>query len=60
MSMGHIKQGRNGGYTLLIFLELSIEDKPIHGKLPSKLFQEFAIAMKGQRQLVWGRGLKNY
>ena len=38
--------------------ELSIEDKPIHGKLPSKLFQEFAIAMKGQRQLVWGRGLK--
>ena len=58
MSKGHIKQGRNGGYTPFDLLELSIEDKPIHGKLPSKLFQEFAIAMKGQRQLVWGRGLK--
>ncbi|MDY7393608.1 rolling circle replication protein, Rep63 protein, partial [Acinetobacter baumannii] len=23
-----------------------------------KLFQEFAIAMKGARQLVWSRGLK--
>ena len=42
-------------------LELSIEDKPLYGgKLPSKLFQEYAIVMKGQRQLVWGRGLKNY
>ena len=58
MSKGHIKQGRNGGYTPFDLLELSIEDKPIHGKLPSKLFQEFAVAMKGQRQLVWGRGLK--
>ena len=24
-----------------------------------KLFQEFAIAMKGSRQLVWSRGLKS-
>ena len=24
----------------------------------NKLFQEYAIVMKGQRQLVWGRGLK--
>ena len=24
-----------------------------------KLFQEFAIAMKGSRQLVWSRGLKD-
>ena len=53
-----LNKGRNGGYTPFDLLELSIEDKPIHGKLPSKLFQEFAIAMKGQRQLVWGRGLK--
>ncbi|MGQ0518486.1 hypothetical protein ACT453_54800, partial [Bacillus sp. D-CC] len=28
------------------------------GKKPSKLFQEFAISMKGARQLVWSRGLK--
>ena len=29
------------------------------GKLPSKLFQEFAFSIKGSSQLVWGRGLKN-
>ena len=58
LTKGHMKKGKNGGYTPFDLLELSIEDKPIHGKLPSKLFQEYAIVMKGQRQLVWGRGLK--
>lgn len=59
MSKGHMKKGKNGGYTPFDLLELSIEDKPLYGgKLPSKLFQEYAIVMKGQRQLVWGRGLK--
>ena len=54
-----MKKGKNGGYTPFDLLELSIEDKPLYGgKLPSKLFQEYAIVMKGQRQLVWGRGLK--
>lgn len=59
MSKGHMKKGKNGGHTPFDLLELSIEDKPLYGgKLPSKLFQEYAIVMKGQRQLVWGRGLK--
>ncbi|MFH4351647.1 rolling circle replication protein, Rep63 protein, partial [Acinetobacter baumannii] len=34
------------------------EDQEIFEKLPSKLWQEFAISMKGARQLVWSRGLK--
>ena len=55
MSKGHMKKGKNGGYTPFDLLELSIEDKPLYGgKLPSKLFQEYAIVMKGQRQLVLG------
>ena len=43
ITKGHMKKGRNGGYTPFDLLELSIEDKPIHGKLQSKLFQEFAF-----------------
>ena len=47
MSKGHMKKGKNGGYTPFDLLELSIEDKPLYGgKLPSKLFQEYAIVMK--------------
>ena len=58
ITKGHMKKGRNGGFTPFDLLQLSIEDKPIHGKLPSKLFQEFAFSIKGSSQLVWGRGLK--
>ena len=54
------KKGREGGYTPFDLLQLSIENQEIYGKLPSKLFQEFAIAMKGARQLVWSRGLKSF
>lgn len=58
ITKGHIKKGRQGGFTPFDLLQLSIEDESVHGRLPSKLFQEFAIAMKGARQLVWSRGLK--
>ncbi|SSP03090.1 Uncharacterised protein [Acinetobacter baumannii] len=53
-----MKKGRNGGFTPFDLLNFSIEDNEIYGKKPSKLFQEFAISMKGARQLVWSRGLK--
>ena len=54
-----MKKGKNGGYTLSICWSCLLKIKPLYGgKLPSKLFQEYAIVMKGQRQLVWGRGLK--
>lgn len=58
LTKGHLKKGRNGSYTPFDLLQLSIENESIHGKLPSKLWQEFVIAMKGAQQLRWGRGLK--
>ena len=60
VTKGHTKKGRNGGYTPFDLLNMSIQDEEIYGKKPSKLWQEFAIAMKGARQLEWGRGLKKY
>ena len=59
MTKGNVKKGRKESISPFDLLQLSIEDKEIHGKTPSKLWQEFAISMKGQRQLVWSRGLKN-
>jgi hypothetical protein len=58
LTKGHVKKGRNGGYTPFDLLNLSIEDNEVFDKKPSKLFQEFAISVKGSRQLVWSRGLK--
>lgn len=58
MTKGHIKKGRKESYTPFDLLNLSIEDQEIFGRLPSKLFQEFGIAFKGARQLMWSRGLK--
>lgn len=59
LTKGHIKKGKNGGLTPFDLLNLSIDDFEVFGKKPSKLFQEFAISVKGSRQLVWSRGLKN-
>jgi hypothetical protein len=59
LTKGHIKKGKNGGLTPFDLLNLSIDDFDVFGKKPSKLFQEFAISVKGSRQLVWSRGLKN-
>ncbi|MBV6575131.1 rolling circle replication protein, Rep63 protein, partial [Acinetobacter baumannii] len=47
LSKGNVKKGRNGGFTPFDLLNFSIEDNEIYGKKPSKLFQEFAISMKG-------------
>jgi hypothetical protein len=59
MTKSQQKQGKNGSYTPWDLLELSMEDKPLsNGKLPSKLFQEYALVFKGTRFLSWSRGLK--
>jgi hypothetical protein len=59
MTKSQQKQGKNGSYTPWDLLELSIKDEPLsNGKLPSKLFQEYAITFKGTRLLSWSRGLK--
>ena len=58
MTKGHVKKGRKDSHTPFDLLELSLEDNEVHGKKPSKLFQEYAIAFKGMRQLVWSRGLR--
>lgn len=58
MTKGHVKKGKEGGLTPFDLLQLSIEDKEVFGKKPSKLFQEFAISFKGSAQLAWSRGLK--
>jgi hypothetical protein len=59
MTKSQQKVGKNGSYTPWDLLELSMEDKPLsNGKLPSKLFQEYALVFKGTRLLTWSRGLK--
>ena len=59
MTKGHVKKGRET-FTPFDLLRLSETDHPIfENKLPSKLFQEFAIAFKGARQLMFSRGLKH-
>lgn len=60
LTKGHIKKGREGGFTPFDLLRSSVneDDISVYGKSPSKLFQEFAISFKGARQLVWSRGLK--
>jgi hypothetical protein len=59
LTKGHVKKGRNGGFTAFDLLQLSMYDENVYDKDCGKLFQEFAIAMKGSRQLVWSRGLKD-
>ena len=58
LTKGHLKKGKENSLTPFDLLQLSIEDEEVFFKKPSKLFQEFAISLKGSRQLVWGRGLK--
>jgi hypothetical protein len=59
MTKGHVKQGRLGSYTPFDLLNVSLlEGVTINGRSASSLWQEFGIAMKGARQLVWSRGLK--
>ena len=58
MTKGNVKKGRKESLSPFDILQLSIDDEEVYGKSSSKLWQEFAISMKGQRQLVWSRGLK--
>lgn len=59
MTKSQQKQGKNGSYTPWDLLQLSIDDIPLsNGKLPSKLFQEYALVFKGARLLSWSKGLK--
>ena len=59
LTKGHVKKGRNGGFTPFDLLQFSMYNESVFDKDCGKLFQEFAIAMKGSRQLVWSRGLKS-
>jgi hypothetical protein len=53
MTKGHVKKGKQGGLTPFDLLRLSFDDAKY-----GKLFQEFVLAFKGSRQLMWSRGLK--
>lgn len=54
MTKGHTKKGREGSLTPFDLLRQSVEC-PEYGKL----FQIYAMAFKGKRQLHWTRGLKS-
>lgn len=61
MTKGHIKKGRKNSYTPFDLLQFSINDfLKFMVLILQKLFQEFAIAFKGARQLSWSRGLKTF
>lgn len=55
MTKGHIKKGREGGRTPWDLLRLSEDGDESSGHL----FQVFANAFKGKRQLSWSKGLKS-
>lgn len=54
MTKGHIKKGREGGNTPFDLLRLSESGCERSGRL----FQQYAAAYKGKRQLNWSNGLK--
>jgi hypothetical protein len=58
LTKGHVKKGRNGGYTPFDLLQYSMLDATMNERTAASLWQEFAISTKGARQLVWSRGLK--
>ena len=60
INKGSHQKGRCDSLTPFDLLQLSIEDKEVFGKKPSKLWQEFGVAIKGSRQLEWGRGVKKF
>ena len=60
MSKGHMKRVKMEVIHLFDLLELSIEDKPLYGgKLPSKLFQEYAIVKERAASTCLGAWFKN-
>ena len=59
ITKGHVKQGRLGSLTAWDMLRASMFQLDPKAEKMGKLFQEFAISFKKQRQLVWSRGLKD-
>lgn len=59
ITKGHIKQGKKGSLTAFDMLRASMFEMNSDSEKMGKLFQEFAISSKKQRQLVWSRGLKD-
>lgn len=57
MTKGHTKKAKNG-YTPFDILNLAHHGAMIGDRTAKSLWQEWGVAIKGQRQLVWGRGLK--
>lgn len=56
LTKGHIKKGKNGSLTPFDLLQLSIQDDLIFDdKLPSKLWQEFGIAIKKSQLLRFSK-----
>lgn len=58
ITKGHVKQGRLGSLTAWDMLRASMFQLDPKAEKMGKLFQEFAISFRKQRQLVWSRGLK--
>lgn len=60
LTKGHTKKGR-GSYTPFDLLNYSCADATdvfSSGRTAGNLYQEYGVAIKGQRQLVWSKGLK--
>lgn len=60
LTKGHVKKGR-GSYTpfdLLNYSCVDADDVFRSGRSAASLYQEYGVAIKGQRQLSWSRGLK--
>jgi hypothetical protein len=56
ITRGHIKKGKQGGETPFDLLRSFLADKS--DKQAAALFQVYAAAFKGKRQLHWSHGLK--
>ena len=56
MTKGHTKKAKSGGESPFDFLRAVMADKT--DRQAAALFQEFAEAFKGKRQLSWSKGLK--
>ena len=56
LTKGHLKKGKENSLTPFDLLQLSIEDEEVFFKKPSKLFQEFAISLKGSSKSLTIRG----
>jgi len=58
LTKAHLKKGRVGRFTPWDFLRLYRDGDAGDQARASELFREYAAAFKGQRQLVFSRGLK--